>query len=172
MSEDYEVGYCKPPKHSRWQKGQSGFPPDRPRKKKQRMPDVQGALIKAINSTITINDNGQRREVTALEVLFKQAVNKAAAGNSAQLRWLVPLLMKVDEVARGEQGVADAGRRTQADLKKELDEIFSNLSDEAKDIPPQREKGIPMQKDSSDDEPRTSEEDAGKPADPANENDK
>jgi hypothetical protein len=136
------------------------------------MPDVQGALIKAINSTITINDNGRRREVTALEVLFKQAVNKAAAGNSAQLRWLVPLLMKVDEVARGEQDNADAGRRTQADLKKELDEIFSNLSDEAKDIPPQKEKDVSTQKDSSENEPRTSEEDADKSADPASENDK
>src|SRR5581483_1478089 len=153
MSSNYEVGYKKPPKHSQWKKGQSGFPPDRSRKKKQRMPDVQGALIKAINSTITINDNGGRREVTALEVLFKQAVNKAAAGNSAQLRWVVPLLMKVDEVARGEQGNADIGRRTQADLKKELDEIFSNLADEAKDTSLQREKNIPTQKESPEDEP-------------------
>ena len=33
MSEEYMVGYAKPPKETQWQKGQSGNPKGRPRKK-------------------------------------------------------------------------------------------------------------------------------------------
>ncbi len=34
MADDYEVGYGKPPKHTRFEKGRSGNPKGRPKGKK------------------------------------------------------------------------------------------------------------------------------------------
>jgi hypothetical protein len=75
--DDYEVGYGKPPKDSRFQKGISGNPKGRPKK----APDVDHELIRESKSPITINDNGRRSRISKHAGVLKQLINNALKGN-------------------------------------------------------------------------------------------
>jgi len=44
----YEVGYCKPPKTTRFQKGKSGNPRGRPKQAKDRLPAIHEERMKSI----------------------------------------------------------------------------------------------------------------------------
>lgn len=83
----YEIGFGKPPKHSRFRKGLSGNPKGRPRGKR----NLATVLERTLQEKIVINENGERRTVTKLEAAVKQLVNKAAAGDLAALRQLTAL---------------------------------------------------------------------------------
>ena len=73
-----EVGYKKPPKHSRFKPGQSGNPKGRPCRAK-----TTAAIIReALKEKVTVTENGRRRPISKLEIIIKQAVNDAAKGDA------------------------------------------------------------------------------------------
>ena len=81
-SSAHEVGYGKPPKHTRFRKGVSGNPKGRPKGKR----NFATVLAKTLEEKVVINENGVRKTVTKLEAAIKQLVNKAASGDLAALR--------------------------------------------------------------------------------------
>ena len=83
----YEIGFGKPPKHSRFRKGLSGNPQGRPKGRR----NLATVLERTLQEKVVINENGVRRTVTKLEAAVKQLVNKAAAGDLAALRQLTAL---------------------------------------------------------------------------------
>ena len=75
MGDDYEVGYGKPPAKTKFQKGKSGNPSGRP---KRRNPpkeplDFQKGLIAELKSLITINEAGNKKTVAKWQALLKAA---------------------------------------------------------------------------------------------------
>jgi predicted site-specific integrase-resolvase len=82
LSQSYEVGYGKPPKCTRFQKGVSGNPKGRPKK----APDFDAELIRESKSLITINDNGRRTRISKFQGIVKQLTNEALTGNISALR--------------------------------------------------------------------------------------
>jgi hypothetical protein len=75
---NYEVGYGKPPRRSRFPKGQSGNPKGRPRGSRS-----SATLLKEILSErVEVRENGRIRTVTKKELILRYAVNKAATGDS------------------------------------------------------------------------------------------
>src|SRR5437588_11273536 len=83
-SED-PVGYCRPPQHTQFRKGQSGNPKGRP-KGSQALASI---WLRAMNEKVTISENGQRRRITKQEAAIKQLANKAASGDKRAMQDMI-----------------------------------------------------------------------------------
>jgi len=105
----YEVGFGKPPRQSRFQKGASGNPKGRPKGKR----NLVTVLERTLRETIVIKENGMPRTVTKLEAAVKQLVNKAASGDLIALRHLMALAKS----AENQTADAPTGQSGDADLK-------------------------------------------------------
>jgi len=70
MSSGYEVGFGRPPKRTRWKKGQSG---NRGRRKVRRAATTAEIIDKLLLSPIDITENGKPRRVTKLAQLSQLA---------------------------------------------------------------------------------------------------
>ena len=71
---DYEVGYGKPPRQTRFAKGQSGNPRGRPSGAK----NFKTLLSEALNEPVIVTENGRRRKVSKREAIITQLVNRSA----------------------------------------------------------------------------------------------
>jgi Family of unknown function (DUF5681) len=108
MTRDYEVGYGKPPLHTRFQKGKSGNPRGRPRGKK----NMSTLLSTALNASIVVVTNGRRKKITKREAIVTQLVNKSAA---ADLKATQMVLTMLRELESQDDGSADLAVFTEAD---------------------------------------------------------
>src|SRR5580704_17673578 len=82
---EYEVGYGKPPKHSRFPKGRSGNPKGRPRGSKGFAAIVRHEL----DSEVEVRQNGGVKKIAKREVIIKQLVNRAAEGKPREMELLL-----------------------------------------------------------------------------------
>lgn len=83
MSEDrsYEVGYGKPPKHSRFKPGQSGNPKGR----KPGSRNVMTLLAETLFDTVKVRENGKVRRVPAIQACLLNLRNQAIKGDPKAL---------------------------------------------------------------------------------------
>jgi hypothetical protein len=99
-SKDYEVGYKRPPRATRWKKGQSGNP-----QRRQAVPalsvleTIDGHLLRLID----IVENGVSKKVTVLAAIIVQLWQKEISGDQRALG----VRLKYEEIARetAERGV-------------------------------------------------------------------
>ena len=94
MSNDpsYRVGYGRPPQHAKWKKGQSGNPKGRP----PGAPGFSTILRAALDEKVTARVNGAERQISKLEAVTKQLVNKAAAGDPRPMQLLIDMLQRLE----------------------------------------------------------------------------
>ena len=96
MSKDYDVGFSKPPKHSQFQKGKSGNPKGRPRKKTKQHSDPGLDLIVSVHrelrKSVFVQENGKHREITKLDAFSAQLVAQSVNGKPSQQKMLLSLL--------------------------------------------------------------------------------
>jgi hypothetical protein len=84
----HEVGYAKPPKHARFQPGQSGNPKGRPKRHK----GPKELLVEALNRVRTVTENGVERKMTCNQLVYLMLVNSAAKGSSRAMTQLFKLI--------------------------------------------------------------------------------
>jgi hypothetical protein len=89
---DYEVGYRKTPKHTRFALGHSGH-----FRRRLKPKDLRTVLLNALNERVNITENGERRRITKLEAITKQLVNRAAAGEVRAVKFLSERLRDSDD---------------------------------------------------------------------------
>ena len=79
MSKDrsYEVGYGKPPKHTRFKPGQSGNPKGR----KPGSKNVMTLLEQTLFDTVKVRENGKLRRVPAIQACLMHLRNQAIKGD-------------------------------------------------------------------------------------------
>lgn len=74
---DYEIGYCRTPKHTRFQKGTGGNRKGRIAGSKNLATDLSDEL----NEIITIKENGKDKRVRKQRALVKRVINSGIQGN-------------------------------------------------------------------------------------------
>ena len=102
---DYQMGYGKPPQHTRFKKGESGNPSGRPKGSK----NLTTLLEKELKQRVVVTENGRRRSITKQEAMVKHLVNKAVSGD----RPLMQLLL--DEIRLVEARAASSPSGTNLD---------------------------------------------------------
>lgn len=91
---NYEVGYGRPPKHSRFKPGQSGNIRGRPRKSK----NLDDLIERELDKTIKIKEDGATKSITKREALVTQMVNGAIKGGAKPLQLMIAHLEKKREI--------------------------------------------------------------------------
>jgi Family of unknown function (DUF5681) len=75
---NYEVGYCKPPRHTRFRAGRSGNPKGRGKHSKS----GRTLLIEALNELVLVTEAGVKRRITKREAFCKSFVARALNGDA------------------------------------------------------------------------------------------
>ena len=88
----YEVGYGKPPVHTRFRKGQSGNPAGRPR----RRTDLASLLTKALDRQVASEG---RNSGTQREAIIAALVEKSASGDLRATKLVLDLMRQVAPAA-------------------------------------------------------------------------
>ena len=89
---DYEVGYGKPPPHTRFVKGQSGNSRGRSRGAK----NMKTLLSKALNELVVVTDNGGRRKISKREAIITQLVNRSAKADFKAIQILLGMIRDIE----------------------------------------------------------------------------
>jgi hypothetical protein len=87
ISNDYKVGFGKPPVHGRFKPGMSGNPSGRPK----RGPSFRADLTDELQELTRIKDGDREIEVTKQRALAKTLVNSALARDPRALQLLISL---------------------------------------------------------------------------------
>ena len=91
---DYEVSYGKPPRHSRFKKGQpTANPSGRPRK------DMAGLLFEGLNKKVVVTENGRRRRITLREAITRQLINQSASADLRATKMLLDMIKDAEKQA-------------------------------------------------------------------------
>jgi hypothetical protein len=127
MSDDYKVGYGKPPAKSKFQKGKSGNPSGRPKwKKPPKEPlDFQKGLIAELKSPITITEGGKKKTVATWQALLKAGVADSLHDKAARrdmLKWMVKEVRK--------EAFVDDDYYTYRVPKAKLDDLFDKFEED------------------------------------------
>ena len=85
MSDDYEVGYGRPPQATRFKTGQSGNPKGRPRGSH----NLHTLLSDAMHTRVPVTIEGRRVYLTKAQVAVRQQVDNAAKGDLRALAFMV-----------------------------------------------------------------------------------
>jgi len=129
-------GYKNPPKEHQFRKGVSGNPKGRPRKKKQPSSDPGLDLIASVHrelgKTISVQENGQHKEITKLEAFSAQLVAQSVNGKPSQQKMLLGLLM-LDTHEETEKQTLEQLQSHDEDLLSELYYQLGSMDDDAPD---------------------------------------
>jgi hypothetical protein len=120
---DYEVGYRRPPKATRFKQGQSGNPKGRPKARKS----VGTLLEENFYRKIPITENGKRREITMLEAILRQLVNGAVKGDMRSIDRVLKLLPHLQEAREDALSGADPASLTDPHADRAVLEALAEM---------------------------------------------
>jgi hypothetical protein len=88
-ADDYQVGYGKPPKETRWKTGQSGNH-RKTRRRSVETPDGMADIIdRLLDEPIRVTINGAPKKISSLEAIVQNLTQKWLSGSGRALRVLL-----------------------------------------------------------------------------------
>ena len=118
---DYEVGYGKPPRETRFAKGQSGNPRGRPSGAK----NLATLLREALNEPVIVTENGGRRKVSKRQAIITQLVNRSATADFRAIKILLDIVRDIER--QTEPTAPETSDFSEAD-EKVLEQIKARFS--------------------------------------------
>ena len=118
---DDEVGYRKPPRRTRFRKGQSGNPRGRPSGAKS----LSTMLREELNQRVIVVENGRRRKITKRQAIITQIVNHAAKGDWRGAKLILDIEQDIER--RTDAAAPEAAAFSEAD-KKVIEQLKARLN--------------------------------------------
>jgi hypothetical protein len=106
---DYEVGYGRPPRHTRFELGRSGNLRGRPGGSK----NLSTLLSEALKEPVIVLENGRRCKITKRQAIVTQLVNRSAKADLKAIQIVLTMLRDIE--GHAEAGPADSDVFTEAD---------------------------------------------------------
>lgn len=116
MGKDYEVGYGKPPKETRFKKGQSGNPKGRPRGSRNFKTD----LLDTLKAPVQLKEKGRPKTVSTQQAALLRLREKALGGDARALDRLIDLAR-----IHNDEDMAEAAAAALAPTDREIIEGFA-----------------------------------------------
>lgn len=88
---DFEVGYSKPPKKTRFKRGMSGNPKGRPKGTRNLGTD----LAEELSRRILITEDGKRRHVSVQQAYLKNLVRRSVMGDAKAERTFIEMVFRL-----------------------------------------------------------------------------
>jgi len=107
---DYEVGYGKPPRNSRFKPGRSGNPDGRPRGSR----GLRTELRSELGELMTVTENGKSRRMPKRRVVIKALLAKALKGDVRAAEKILQLIVQAEGL---EDPRTERSRLSEADRK-------------------------------------------------------
>jgi hypothetical protein len=92
QTKDYKIGFKKPPKQTRFVRGQSGNPHGRPKGKR----NWATVLHSILEQKVRVTENGRTKIVTKWEAATTQLANKAASGDVNSISKLIQIVPNME----------------------------------------------------------------------------
>ena len=116
MSDDYDVGFGKPPKHTQFKPGQTGNPQGRPKGSKNLKTD----LLEELSEPMQVTEGGQVRRISKQRALIKTLMARALKGNDRAAAKILDLCLRV----LGIEDLDDAAEKPLSQEDREMLEAF------------------------------------------------
>lgn len=113
---DYEVGYGKPPLHTRFQPGRSGNPRGRPKGTKNLKTD----LMEELGEKILVREGEQSRRVSKQRAFVKAVVARTLNGDVRAASLLMSMTMRLLDTGEGDPEVAELLHDNEREILQEF----------------------------------------------------
>ena len=119
---DYEIGFGRPPKATRFKPGESGNPRGRPKGSRP----VGAVLQEVLHQRIPVTENGRTRRLPALEVMLRRLANEAMRSEPSAVKLMLSLVDRYAEAPEATLSVDEVLAEDQAIIARYLSSTPAN----------------------------------------------
>jgi hypothetical protein len=120
-SANYQDGYGRPPRHTRFQKGRSGNPGGRPSRK--RVERMKALALREAYRAIAVKEDGRMVPLTAVAAILRSQIELATQGNFHAQRDILAMVRTIEKESKEKENKEAAEI---AALLGERDEVTHN----------------------------------------------
>jgi len=120
---NFKVGYGKPPRHTRFARGQSG----NPRGRKKGVRNLASDVKRTLEVPVKLTEKGKRKRVSTQEAVLMRLRDQALKGDPRSLDRLLALAGAFNNSSESDASGADLAGEDQAILEAYAEEILGSL---------------------------------------------